>query len=199
MIGIIYFLKNKTNNKFYIGQTIQEFGMRLNYHINFSYSIGRAIRKYGIENFKIYKFFCPIIFLNFIEILMIKIFNSTIPKGYNIQFGGFNRRNQNIKVICIETNKIYNSIKDAKRDIKCFRSHISACCKNKRHSAGGYHWRYLSDWNKMGEQEKIIYKETFSQAGEKTGIHKGSICKVCKGLRNTAGGYHWMFIDEYKE
>lgn len=33
------------------------------------------------------------------------------------------------------------------------------------------------------------------QAGEKTGIDHSSISKVCRGLRETAGGFHWEFVD----
>lgn len=55
------------------------------------------------------------------------------------------------KIICVETNTIYNSISSAKRwlnsiDIKC---DISQCLKRGEDStAGGYHWKYVEEENK---------------------------------------------------
>lgn len=49
------------------------------------------------------------------------------------------------KVICIETNIIYNSIHDAERKTKCRNSDIVAVCKGKRKTCGGYHWRYYEE------------------------------------------------------
>ena len=44
-------------------------------------------------------------------------------------------------------------------------------------------------------------KEAYSsinRASERTGICKGSISNVCKGKGKTAGGYHWMYLEDYK-
>lgn len=43
----------------------------------------------------------------------------------------------------------------------------------------------------------IVYK-SFREAADKTGIDKGSINMCCTGYRNrqTAGGYHWRYVDE---
>ena len=46
------------------------------------------------------------------------------------------------QVICIETQNIYFSIAAAERDTGIGHSHISQVCQNKRHKAGGYHWKY---------------------------------------------------------
>lgn len=64
------------------------------------------------------------------------------------------------KVICLTTNKIYNSIAEAGRDMKINAGHISDCCNNKRKSAGklynGIHlqWMFLNNYNEL--KEKII-------------------------------------------
>ena len=47
------------------------------------------------------------------------------------------------KVLCIETNTVYNTIKEAGKDTSTMACHISEVCKNKRKSAGGLHWKYL--------------------------------------------------------
>lgn len=44
-------------------------------------------------------------------------------------------------VICIETNIIYESIKEAKN--KTGINHISEACNGKQKTAGGYHWQYI--------------------------------------------------------
>lgn len=47
------------------------------------------------------------------------------------------------KVLCIETNVIYDTIKEAGKDTNTMDCHICEVCKNKRKSAGGLHWKYL--------------------------------------------------------
>lgn len=51
-------------------------------------------------------------------------------------------KRKKIAVVCIETNIRYDGLRDAERDTNIQHSEISACCKGKRESAGGYHWRY---------------------------------------------------------
>lgn len=47
------------------------------------------------------------------------------------------------------------------------------------------------------DNDKIIKKfESLQDARLITGIDDGSICKVCKGRQNTAGGYKWEFVDD---
>lgn len=47
------------------------------------------------------------------------------------------------KVYCVELNKIFDCIADAEKETGCYHSHISACCKGKLKTVGGYHWRYI--------------------------------------------------------
>ena len=47
-----------------------------------------------------------------------------------------------IKVRCVETGQIFNSIKEASEWCGVGRSHIGSCCKGKRKTCGGYHWEY---------------------------------------------------------
>lgn len=44
---------------------------------------------------------------------------------------------------CIETEKIYKSITTAATELQINPSNISAVCKGKLKSAGGYHWKYI--------------------------------------------------------
>ena len=47
------------------------------------------------------------------------------------------------RVLCIETNVIYNSITEAANSVGVDRSTISKVCKGKRKTVGGYHWKYI--------------------------------------------------------
>lgn len=38
--------------------------------------------------------------------------------------------------------------------------------------------------------------ESIADAELSTGIQRQNICKVCKGFRKTAGGYHWRYVVE---
>lgn len=45
-------------------------------------------------------------------------------------------------VKCIETQKIYESAKQAERETGICHSHISKCCSGKSKTAGGVRWEY---------------------------------------------------------
>lgn len=48
------------------------------------------------------------------------------------------------KVMCIETGCIYDSVLKATEDNQIKgHGHISECCKGKRKTVGGYHWKYV--------------------------------------------------------
>lgn len=93
--GRIYIIKNKINDKIYIGQTKVSLKLRFQNHLSASrngkdYIIGKAIRKYGEDNFYIELLEeCTIEELNNREQYWITFFNSTNNKfGYNISAGG---------------------------------------------------------------------------------------------------------------
>ena len=47
------------------------------------------------------------------------------------------------KVICVETNIVYESIHQAEMLTKISHASISNCCNEKALTAGGYHWRFV--------------------------------------------------------
>jgi hypothetical protein len=60
------------------------------------------------------------------------------------------RRGGPKRIICLESNEVFESITNAesalrKRGIKISGSHISSACKGKRKIAGGFHWSYAKD------------------------------------------------------
>ena len=49
------------------------------------------------------------------------------------------------KVYCLELDKTFDCIAEAEKETGCYHSHISACCKGKLKTVGGYHWRYVEE------------------------------------------------------
>lgn len=95
--GTIYMVRNKVNNKIYFGQTTDKNGFNRRYKNNIAKNshnehLKYAIKKYGIENFDIYKEFDVAYSkeeLNKLEDMYIKLYNTTNPSyGYNKKFGG---------------------------------------------------------------------------------------------------------------
>lgn len=93
--GVIYKIKNKINNKVYIGRTIHGFDVRYGkkwYENTHNIKLLNSINKYGHENFEVTKIL-DVAFsnkeLNLKEKHYIKMYNSTDKKyGYNITIGG---------------------------------------------------------------------------------------------------------------
>ena len=48
------------------------------------------------------------------------------------------------KVLCVETNTVYESMSEASRQLGCSPQNIYRACKESYRSACGYHWRYCS-------------------------------------------------------
>lgn len=46
-------------------------------------------------------------------------------------------------IICVETDIIYKSIREAEHILNINHSSILRCCQGKQHLAGGYHWKYF--------------------------------------------------------
>lgn len=48
-------------------------------------------------------------------------------------------------VYCIELDKIFESTTEASRELGIQQQGISCCCLGKRKTAGGYHWKYITN------------------------------------------------------
>lgn len=90
---LIYLIKNKINNKVYVGQTTKDINSRWQEHLRDSSCctyLRRAIKKYGKNNFELIKL-CDCSSceeLNEKEIYFIKFYNSFGKDGYNLTSGG---------------------------------------------------------------------------------------------------------------
>lgn len=124
-----------------------------------------------------------------------------------------NPYHQSKKVICIETGKVFNSIKDAEQYYN-IDHHISLCCKNKNRTCGGYHWAYLADITKQNElaifkdkakkesSTKKVYCvelnkifESAAEAAKVTGCNSTHIRECCRGILKSTGKLHWRYSD----
>jgi hypothetical protein len=109
--GQIYLIRNKINNKCYIGQATCFTGTNnnrwgtmgrwkshireaLKTTIDHSTALNNAIRKYGENGFEIFTLIkCHINKLDENEIYYVQLYNSLQPNGYNIKFGGYSSKN----------------------------------------------------------------------------------------------------------
>lgn len=55
------------------------------------------------------------------------------------------RQSYKRKVLCIETQEIFNSIREAALNKNVNESNISSCCRTQTKTTKGLHWRYLED------------------------------------------------------
>lgn len=165
---IVYKVKNKINNKIYIGMSGVSLEKRINNHLytaktkrNPTSIFHKAIRKYGIKNFTfkvISKHRNRKTCVKY-EIKNIKKFNSKAPNGYNLTIGGegcVGRKlsTKEIKTIILRTQKavirndgtVFKSITEAANKTKNTNiKNISACVYGKRASCGGFTWKFLKN------------------------------------------------------
>lgn len=236
---VVYKHTNKINGKSYVGQTCQSLSQRWRRGEGYKSStyFYHAIQKYGWDNFEHTILECG---LNENEVdererFWIKYFNSTNENyGYNLSDGGnaehsFNLQHKihhqqavskalGVSVICLNTKKIYPTIRQAMFETGA--EHISDCCKGKIKTSGkdkngnALYWKYLSEYTgtEKIEIKKQLRKKTSvlcittgkiyqsaKEAERKTGIDSGSIGRCCNGKRKTAGQCTWQWIEDKKD
>jgi group I intron endonuclease len=47
------------------------------------------------------------------------------------------------KVLCVETGRVFNTIKEAGETVGCSPKNIVTCCRGRLCTSGGYHWKYV--------------------------------------------------------
>lgn len=114
--------------------------------------------------------------------------------------------------------KIFESMKIAADETGACYSAIQSCCNHKSLSAGGYIWVFEDEY----KPEEVAYSynpninnkavvklslsgvfieryETITYASHCNNINPSCICACCKGRQRTAGGFVWMYENEYLE
>ena len=60
-----------------------------------------------------------------------------------------------VKIICLETLEVFDSISEASRVKNCNRNAISNCLSGRAKSSGGYHWMYYEDYLEQQNNENL--------------------------------------------
>jgi group I intron endonuclease len=200
--NVIYCYTNKINGKKYVGQTTKSLQHRHKQHIgmsnwknnkNYNLPFYKAIRKYGIENFKleVLERNKTLNELNLLERKYISKFNSLANEknGYNVSDGGSNGSPL--------AGKSEEKINEWKRKIS----------ESKK---GKYVGENSPSFGKRGKENKnsipiisinienknIKYYESLSFAVDE-GYDSGSICRCCKNVNRTHKGHVWMYYSDY--
>lgn len=211
----IYKITCTANGKVYIGQTRGSIKSRWYAHCrkdNPCRVLGNAINKYGRENFiieEIDKAYTKEDLDNK-EIYWISYYNSTDKSiGYNIAKGGSTTA-ETRRIICLNTNKIYNSIVECCKELNLKPNMVGSVCAGRKYSTKGLRFAYLDDNNKpnlallkdkysikkvMCYETGIIYDNCL-KASKELGLSRNAVSEVAYGRTPTAGGYHFFFLDK---
>jgi len=212
-IKIIYKAKNKLTGEVYIGATTQSIKKRKKDHIERANrgengGLKEAICSYGIEAFE----WTQIDTANSIDEL------ARMEKEYIIKYkskgdilnedcgGGFKKT---VYQYSIEGGSLINTFEcllSAANAVGANKRSISKACLGIIKTCKGYYWSYSSTFPinfKDKRKKKVIQLDlddcficefkSVVEASEFTGINKSSIAKVCRGERNHAGGYRWIY------
>lgn len=231
--GFLYIITNNVNDKVYIGQTTTTVKARWSEHKHEAgrkkpdMVIAKAIKKYGVENFKIVElekveadsFEELNQLLNKKEISYIKQYDCTSHKnGYNVTSGGDNRPDfQKEITYCFEPStgilfKVFRSRAEAGEYFNARSSSITNAIRFKR-LYKGYYFTNNNIFDYVSKQPAKIssipvkqYKDgilintyvSCVEASNILGLDKFHIYNVCVGKNISSGGYVWRFeYDEY--
>lgn len=195
-IGVIYKIKNKINNKLYIGQTV-DYKRRLWEHCRSEKStpLYNSIKKYGFENFEfsIIDTATTIDELNEKEILYINKYNTRDKSvGYNIEYGGRN------SIPAEETReKMSKSHKGVKQSEEWISKRVhkqgSDAAKKYGKPKTEEEKKYLSENSPKFWQNKQRSEETkrkVSETKKSRGMSEKTVAAICKSAykENTTTG-----------
>lgn len=213
-MGCIYKITNNINGKGYVGYTTTSFEERMRKHknddIKHNTLLGRAINKYGWDNFT-KEIICESNNKNelceILEPYYIKYFNTYKPNGYNMTLGG--------EKLYKENNPFYR--RTHSEEVKQKLSEMaSQRIGNKNPFYGKHHTQETKEKIKLKNSKSVCaYKNnklvlsfnSLLEAGEwckKNNLTKSStpssdICKCCKGKKQSAFGYNWKYLNESVE
>ena len=142
-------------------------------------------------------------FLNMYEKIYIKERNTLAPTGYNLMTGGDNSlHSEESKQKMSEakmgnTNMLGKTFSDESKqkmsEAKMGNTNMlgkTLSDETKKKMSDSQTKKTVEQWD--GDVLIKIYPSTI-EAERQTQIHHGSISKVCKGVRKTAGGYIWKY------
>lgn len=199
----IYLHRNKLNGKVYIGQTIQqnpEDRWKNGKGYKTCYYFYNAIQKYGWDNFE------HVILeqnenwtqeeLNIKEKEYIAKYQANNPQyGYNITSGG-SSISPNALPKALEWMKQHPEFGKARAQnmLQWQKEHPQEMLQMRQINA-----KKASDARKRKVQcieTGDIFESATEAARKVPKTTQSKICMVCRGQRNTCGGYHWRYIEE---
>ena len=206
---IIYLITNKKNGKQYVGQTTRTLRERKLEHARKNGIVGKAIRKYGKENFDIKQIDSAdsIELLNQKEIDWIEKLDTKSPYGYNLCNGGdntygFNHREES-KLIMADKKKGMFKGKDnpfyGKKHSEETRKRMREAWSEERKQQLAEMSRERNLRNQAVRVRNIDTSEVFSsikEAAETYDLKPTHITRVCRGRRKRTGGYRWEYVDK---
>jgi len=189
-MGYIYMLRNKINEKIYIGQTTRTIEIRFKAHQKSSgcVAIYNAIKFHGWENFEKDWYECPDEDLDFDEELLVREMETLAPNGYNLKEGGgtckFSEESRQKMSKARRGEKHYLYGKTQTEETKQKMSDSTRGDKNHRSKRV-----YQYDLN-----DTLI--DSFSSTGEaarRIGIYGSNIRACACGKIKTAYGFKWSY------
>lgn len=128
--------------------------------------------------------------------------------GYNSDSGGGFKKT--VYQYDITTGKLigqYECLEDAGKQINVSKQHISRACLSVNNMYEGFYWSYeymepfipKKDARKKGVLKcsmdgKVLAKyNSVSEASKENNLSKTSISRVCRGERESSGGYRWNY------
>lgn len=113
---------------------------------------------------------------------------------------------RSIPVVCLETNRVYKSCKEASKELGICMTSISKVCLGKAGHAGGLHFAKLEDYEShtipmykrsTRKNKRIVCVDTGevfeseTQAAKKYGVTSQAISHACTGKVKTCCGLAW--------
>lgn len=207
-MAYIYKIVNDINDKIYIGKTLETIEKRWKIHCHDAKKeycqnrpLYRAIKKYGLEHFKIEKVeeVTDITILEDRERYWIEYYGS-FKYGYNATKGGDGRAYLDYDLIYKTWSKGY-SIQETAQIIGCHEDSVVkvlflnnvAKKEIQQHSFKNINKPVCKIDPKTNQILKIY--SSVRQAERENNI-QSHIPAVCKGKRKTAGGFKWKYLDD---
>ena len=111
-----------------------------------------------------------------------------------------------IRIRCLETQEIYNSVSEAAKALNINRSGISNALRGKAKTAGPYHWEYVDEIRpaKYGKRQIICVEtskvyQSVQQAATELNINRSSISNALRGKTERAGNKHWKYYEVHDD
>lgn len=128
--------------------------------------------------------------------------------GYNSDLGGgFKKTIYKYHLESKELIETFECLDDAGESVGAVKQQISRACLSVNKVFGGYYWSYekydIFEISK-DQRKKIVCQYTsdntllacfssVAEASRETGVNRSCIAKVCRGVRNVAGGYKFSY------